>query len=134
MPSNLFNSMSNFQSDFISSSFHTHRIAFGSCNNANRQGVWSVIKQFTPNTLILLGDNVYVDDGRYKSIIDPIEKFTTAYSKLLIDKQWIGLVNQVGGWNNIHATFDDHDYGQNNANKVYTLFCLSCILDSPLII
>ena len=41
------------------------------------------------------------------------------YHQLNDDKRFTSMVKKVGGWDNIAATFDDHDYGINNGNKNY---------------
>ena len=38
-----------------------HSIAFGSCNDAERLSMWGAIASKEPDTLILLGDNIYAD-------------------------------------------------------------------------
>ena len=38
-----------------------HSIAFGSCNDAKRQSLWGRMREIQPDSLIMLGDNVYAD-------------------------------------------------------------------------
>lgn len=95
------------------------RIAFGSCYNPDRGGgeMWRLIHSFAPDQLILLGDQFYadmrVDFSKRKSNLSVI---TEEYNKFTTDKEWIKLSHSVKSWS---ATFDDHDYGMNNGDKMF---------------
>ncbi len=95
-----------------------HRIAFGSCNNANMPSIWDEVQKTKPSSLLLMGDNVYVDKIKER-FANPTQLFQAAYGKLASDTSWSRLVNSIGGYSNLWATYDDHDYGRNNADKVY---------------
>ena len=99
------------------------RVVFGSCSNPLRGGeIWKIIQGFTPDQLVLLGDQFYADfrsfgDSFQKRKVTP-EVFEDSYRNLTEDKHWKELVNSVDGW---MATFDDHDYGRNNGDKNFRL-------------
>lgn len=97
-----------------------HRIAFGSCFNPNRgDDIWNLIKEFSPNQLLLLGDQVYADfhpkTGLWqKSNPDILRK---EYEKFFAFPGWKSLSSSLShGW---QATYDDHDYGVNNGDKTW---------------
>ncbi|KAI4305762.1 hypothetical protein L6164_029109 [Bauhinia variegata] len=109
------------------------RIAFGSCSNqsANQQ-TWNAVLDFHPQIFIWLGDNIYGDNKRpfkifgrertvgpwknvprfFPSTEQEMEakyrkaKSNTEYSRLRESAKVIG-------------TWDDHDYGLNNAGKEF---------------
>jgi alkaline phosphatase D len=85
------------------------RIAFGSCANQRKpQPIWDAINELNPQLFIFTGDNVYADTG------DP-EKLKRAYDGL-------GAVSgfaRLRGMCPILATWDDHDYGKNDAGAEF---------------
>uniref|UniRef100_A0A0D9VHQ8 PhoD-like phosphatase metallophosphatase domain-containing protein n=1 Tax=Leersia perrieri TaxID=77586 RepID=A0A0D9VHQ8_9ORYZ len=110
------------------------RIAFGSCANQSApQPVWDAVVGFDPQVFIWLGDNVYGDNKRpfrvfgrertvgpwrnvprfYPSAEDELRrryeaaKAKPGYAKLRERAQVIG-------------TWDDHDYGLNDAGKEFS--------------
>lgn len=81
------------------------RIAFGSCANEKRpQPIWDAIEETKPQLFIFMGDNIYADSG------DPA-KLGESYAKLAAIPAFAGL--RAG--TPIVATWDDHDYGMNDA-------------------
>ncbi|MBU3666442.1 MAG: alkaline phosphatase family protein [Chthoniobacterales bacterium] len=81
------------------------RIAFGSCANQNReQPVWEAINKTKPQLFIFMGDNVYADTA------EPAE-FRASYDKLSAIPAFAKLRASCP----IIATWDDHDYGKNDA-------------------
>ena len=85
------------------------KIAFGSCNNQNKnQSMWKTIKKDQPNLFIFLGDNVYADT-------ENMEKMTSRYNDLWTDS-FFESFRQVTP---LLATWDDHDYGENDAGMEY---------------
>ena len=81
------------------------RIGFGSCANQNRpQPIWKAINQLKPQLFILMGDNVYADTG-------DTQKLVAAYEKLGRGEGFAALRQSCP----IVATWDDHDYGKNDA-------------------
>lgn len=82
------------------------RIAFGSCNHASRgQGYWQYVLQDRPDLWLWLGDNIYADHAtaaERRQIFDQL-KNDPFYSALRKTTAVVG-------------TWDDHDYGYNNAD------------------
>ncbi|HEY9296614.1 MAG TPA: alkaline phosphatase D family protein, partial [Phormidium sp.] len=85
------------------------RIAFGSCNKHDLpQPLWQPIISSKPDLWIWLGDIVYGDTSDMKVMQRKYqaEKSNPGYQALLKTTPVIG-------------TWDDHDYGKNNAGKEY---------------
>ena len=85
------------------------RIAFGSCANEKRpQPIWQGVTKCEPQLFIFAGDNVYADTA------DP-QKLAASYLKL----------EQVPGFARLRencpiiGTWDDHDYGKNDAGAEF---------------
>lgn len=84
-------------------------ITFGSCANQNKpQPIWDAITASRPDLFIFLGDNIYGDtedmallEARYARLGQQ-----PGYQRLLATTPVI-------------ATWDDHDYGQNDAGSDY---------------
>ena len=88
------------------------RIAFGSCaNQQNPCPIWQTIADANPDLLLLLGDNIYADivDGRLRPATP--ERIAEAYQQLAALPEFDKLRRRVP----ILATWDDHDYGDNDA-------------------
>ncbi len=84
-------------------------IAFGSCNNQKKeQKMWPYIAADRPDLWIWAGDIVYADteDMRLKADQYQIQKVNAAYQRFTAQVPVIG-------------TWDDHDYGDNDACKTY---------------
>ncbi len=86
-----------YESDFV--------IAFGSCNKTSKpQPFWNQILKNNPDVFIWGGDNIYADS----------EKMTTFKNKYRLQKSNIDyqkLKQNIP----VMATWDDHDYGKNDA-------------------
>ncbi len=81
------------------------KIAFGSCAKESKdQPIWTAVLAEEPDVFVFLGDNIYADT------YDPavIEK---KYQKLAEKPGFKMLRERV----DVIATWDDHDYGQNDA-------------------
>ena len=84
-------------------------IAFGSCNNQSKnQEMWKHVVVNKPDLWIWLGDNIYADTqnpkvmaGKYSTLKNNMD-----YRRLLACAQVIG-------------TWDDHDFGWNDAGKEF---------------
>lgn len=88
------------------------KVAFGSCADQNHPcPVWKAIGGFEPQRLVLLGDNIYADlvDGKLKPATP--ERIAAAYRALKGNADFAVLQQRVP----ILATWDDHDYGNNDA-------------------
>ena len=95
----------------ISDTSILENIAFGSCSHQDKKQkiLYSVIEQ-SPDIFVYLGDNIY-GDSRYINVIK--EKYTKLGSK----KEFQSLKNAC----KVLATWDDHDYGWNDAGRHYSL-------------
>jgi alkaline phosphatase D len=85
------------------------RIAFGSCaHQAKQQPIWDAILQDKPDVFILLGDNIYGDTEDMDLMARKYDQFNAipGFQKLRSNTRLIG-------------TWDDHDYGMNDAGKEY---------------
>ena len=85
------------------------RIAFGSCLGQDGvQPIWRHVLAQKPDAFVFLGDNVYADTT------DPVE-LRAAYAKLAAQPGYQALKKAT----RILATWDDHDYGENDAGGDY---------------
>lgn len=85
--------------------------------------LWPVISSFSPQSIILLGDNMYADkrsNGTVNVFIaaNP-DEIKSKYNVLNKDVEFTDMVEKVGGWNRVSATYDDHDFGINDGDKSY---------------
>jgi alkaline phosphatase D len=81
------------------------RIAFGSCANEKRaQPIWDAINKLGPQLFILTGDNVYADSADPAILRASYDRFGTipGFATLRASCPLV-------------ATWDDHDYGANDA-------------------
>ncbi len=87
-------------------------IAFGSCADAYKpQPLWSEIQSDHADVFIFLGDNVYADKLNNKNLaIATDESFKAAYTALDHQKDF----SRFRGHVPILATWDDHDFGEND--------------------
>lgn len=125
---------------------HSHRIAIGSCYNPNKGSkILEVIEQFSPNQLVLLGDNVYMDklplsidtenndSGEESSLKASMRKlktmigfqgfsFSAPVTPEIIKTEYDKLTNNsewrslIRSLQGVSVTWDDHDYGMNNGD------------------
>ncbi len=85
------------------------RLAIGSCVDQNRpQHIWPAIAAAEPQLFLLLGDNIYADT------LD-MAKMQADYETLAAVPEFAAFRQQVP----ILATWDDHDYGWNDAGVEY---------------
>jgi alkaline phosphatase D len=90
-------------------------IAFGSClRQWKPQPVWDGILTVEPQAFLFIGDNVYTDTGLYRFKAEP-ERIDKAYRELADVEGFQRLARKV----HIYGTWDDHDYGRNNAGADY---------------
>lgn len=86
------------------------RIAFGSCSDqAKPQPVLRLVVARRPDVFVYLGDNIYGDSE------DPAE-LKAKYDQLAARPEFEELRSNV----RLLATWDDHDYGLNDAGKEHT--------------
>jgi alkaline phosphatase D len=85
------------------------RIAFGSCNDqAREQPLWAPIRETDPDLWLWLGDNIYADTENMR-VMDSMyaaQKQKPGYRALRQETRILG-------------TWDDHDYGANDAGRSY---------------
>jgi alkaline phosphatase D len=85
------------------------RIAFGSCAHQDKpQPIWDRVNAWSPELFIFLGDNIYGDT------LD-MNVMRAKYSKLA-DKPGF---RELRRKSQIVATWDDHDYGRDDAGREY---------------
>jgi alkaline phosphatase D len=86
------------------------RIAFASCYvpQFEQPGVWKVISDRRPELLILMGDNVYQSEEKAEP---ELRELREAYMQLAQESEFVDLRAQAA----MFATWDDHDYGRNDA-------------------
>jgi alkaline phosphatase D len=81
------------------------RIAFGSCARQTLpEPIWDAILEWKPEAMLLLGDTVYADTA------DP-EILRATYAQLAANPSFTKLRQST----RLLATWDDHDYGENDA-------------------
>jgi alkaline phosphatase D len=82
-------------------------VVFASCNDSHRpMPLWKPILENAPEVFIWGGDNVYADTN-------DIEKIRADYELISQNKEYQKLQKMV----KIIGTWDDHDYGKNDAGK-----------------
>lgn len=85
------------------------RIAFGSCNRQDAdQPLWTPIRQHDPDLWIWLGDNIYGDT-------DNMTVLEAKYEEQQANPGY----QQLASTTPIIGTWDDHDYGENDAGRYY---------------
>jgi alkaline phosphatase D len=94
------------------------RIGFGSCYKPEKKtALWKAVSDFEPQVWLWLGDNAYADviDGKYIKKDLPKDAFDRAY-RLLGRSEGIAALKTLPP-GHMMATWDDHDYGRNDAGK-----------------
>lgn len=87
------------------------QIAFGSCNSENdAQEIWYSIMKEDPQLFIFLGDNIYGDTK-------DMNVLQAKYNQLGNKPGYKALKQKT----DVLATWDDHDYGKNDAGKEYKM-------------
>jgi len=85
------------------------RIAFGSCGHQDRpQPVLDLVRQYKPDLFVFLGDNIYGDTH-------DMDELRAKYAKLAAKPEFQRLKKDIP----ILATWDDHDFGWNDAGRHY---------------
>jgi len=85
----------------------SYKIAFGSCSHQNKsQSILNLVCNRNPDVFIYLGDNIY-GDTRNMSVLK------AKYDKLAANPEFQRLQQTT----DILATWDDHDYGENDAGR-----------------
>jgi alkaline phosphatase D len=85
------------------------RIAFGSCaRESEPQPIWEAIVKGKPDLFIFLGDNIYADT-------EDMDVMRAKYEMLAAQPGYQKLKETCP----VLATWDDHDYGENDAGAEY---------------
>ena len=87
------------------------RIAFGSCAEQSKpQPIWDAVLAADPDLFVFLGDNVY-GDTRERVVLE------RAYAALAAKPGF----QRLRASTPVMATWDDHDYGENDAGAEYPM-------------
>jgi len=87
------------------------RIAFGSCGKVDRpQPIWTAVVAARPDVFVFAGDNIYADT-------EDMNAMRAKYAKLAAKPGFQKLLKRVP----VLATWDDHDYGEDNAGAEYKM-------------
>jgi len=98
-----------FHTSVKAESVESIKIAFGSCSNQDlKQVMWTPVLAQAPDVWVWLGDNIYADT------LD-MEKMAEKYQQ----QRSHPLYQQLEKSAVILGTWDDHDYGENDAGKEY---------------
>ncbi len=85
------------------------KIAFGSCGSQDHElPIFNLVAEHNPDIFIFLGDNIYGDTKN-------MDTLKAKYQRLGSKKSYQNLSKHA----QIIATWDDHDYGWNDAGKEY---------------
>jgi alkaline phosphatase D len=90
------------------------RIAFGSCADEEKpQPIWDAVGRYRPELFLFTGDNVYGDvrGGQVLPEADLLDGLRHAYVQALAVPGFMAVKTGVRHL----ATWDDHDYGRNDA-------------------
>ena len=88
------------------------RLACGSCYKptSKNAAVWETITKTKPQLFLFMGDNVYADT-------EDMDKMKASYAKLLNNTSY----QEFTKVHKILPTWDDHDYGKNDAGVEYPM-------------
>jgi alkaline phosphatase D len=89
--------------------FPQTKIAFGSCGNQDiPQPILSIAAEMKPDAFVFLGDNIYGDT-------DVMDTLRNKYARWAAQSHY----QKIKATCPIFATWDDHDFGRNDAGKYY---------------
>jgi alkaline phosphatase D len=92
------------------------RIAFGSCNHQSApQHMWAQIAAQNPQLFLMIGDNVYGDNGWDADA--GLESLRKSYALQASHPEFAGFRAQFP----MMATWDDHDFGLNDAGGSFPM-------------
>lgn len=87
------------------------RIAFGSCSHQDEaQPILDLVLEYEPDLFVYLGDNIYGDSR----VLDTL---AAKYGRLEAKPEF----QRLRSGTTLLATWDDHDYGENDAGRHYPL-------------
>lgn len=86
------------------------RIAFGSCYapQLEQREIWRQIANKQPQVLLMMGDNVYQSEEKAEP---ELRELREAYAMLVAEQEFAAVRENT----TVFATWDDHDYGLNDA-------------------
>lgn len=86
------------------------RIVFASCYvpQFEMPEVWNTVAEQQPDVLVMMGDNVYQSEEKTEPELLELRE---AYAMFAAEQEFAALRQQAA----VFATWDDHDYGLNNA-------------------
>lgn len=99
------------------------RIAFGSCaREREAQPIWTEIVEAKPELFLFIGDNHYADfwvkNGKMgMHPVETIDRIHEAYDMMALQPGYQAILKQC----RVLATWDDHDFGANDAGREYPL-------------
>ena len=94
----------------LASAQSVSRLAFGSCVHQDKeQPIWAHVLADAPDAFVFLGDNIYGDTDDPQVLAD-------RYAQQMEKPGW----QQLFASTNVYATWDDHDYGQNDIGASYS--------------
>jgi alkaline phosphatase D len=100
---------STFSLTSLNSGRGTTKIAFGSCAvQTFEQPIWNKIGALNPNAMVMLGDNIYADTLNMNHMASCYRQFASIPEFAKFRRKFPVL-----------ATWDDHDYGWNDAGADY---------------
>ena len=103
--------LSLFTHQFLTAQHAVSKIAFGSCANQEAYlGIYNTIVSHKPDLFVFLGDNIYGDT-------ENMDTLATIYKRMGNKPTYKNLKANVP----IIATWDDHDYGVNDAGRHYPM-------------
>lgn len=84
-------------------------VSLGSCNKQNNpQPLWEAMAEQNPNIFIWGGDNIYADT-------ENMTKLKADYQIQLDNPDYASFLEQINY--EVYGTWDDHDYGKNDAGE-----------------
>jgi alkaline phosphatase D len=99
------------------------KVSFGSCNNFDfdpTSTIFSTIAEYDPDVFIWLGDVVYLDEKfLFHRRLPPFDKIIKKFNDTKLNKHYQKLYNNPR--TSIVGVWDDHDYGQNDGDKTFSL-------------
>lgn len=99
-------------------------LSFASCaKETEKQPIWTEISKTNPDVFLFIGDNVYADvyeknGKRSMQPVETLERFEEAYATANAIPEFAAFRKQVPV---MMGTWDDHDYGANDAGKEFPL-------------
>lgn len=104
-----------------------HRIAFGSCNDQDsKNAFWPIIESRKPTAFVWGGDAIYADyktdvvwskfPPSSENVCGTPARLEQLYKKQLLQPAYQSLLESNV---TVFGTFDDHDYGCNNADRTF---------------